>query len=260
MSQPLIAATDLRVHRGGRLVLHIPDFSVAAGEVLAVVGPNGSGKTTLLQSLALLLPAPMTYRFDGRLADLPRQALALRREMAVVFQRPLLVDGRVYDNVALGLRLRRLPRAEVHARTMAALAMFGVQDLTRRHARALSGGEAQRVSLARAMAIRPRVLFLDEPFAALDVLTRAGILQDLRRVLHDQGMTALFVTHDFTEIPPLADRLAVLIDGRVVQTGSPRAVFRHPVNAMVQRLVRAGVDLVRSLDAGDDGDESAPRT
>ncbi|HLN61012.1 MAG TPA: ATP-binding cassette domain-containing protein, partial [Symbiobacteriaceae bacterium] len=118
-----------------------------------------------------------------------------------------------------------------------------------RPSRALSGGEAQRVSLARALALKPRVLFLDEPFAALDVLTRSAILQDLRRVLREGGVTALFVTHDFTEIPPLADRMAVLMQGQVVQTGTPREIFRQPANANVERLVRAATDLIRTLDA-----------
>jgi tungstate transport system ATP-binding protein len=249
MSTPILAVEDLRVERGGRRVLEIPTLSVEQGEVLAVIGPNGSGKSTLLQSLALLLPAQMRYRFEGRPAELPREALALRRQMAVVFQRPLLVEGSVYDNVALGLRLRHLPEAEIRPRVMAALEQFAVVELAGRPSRALSGGEAQRVSLARALALKPRVLFLDEPFAALDVLTRSAILQDLRRVLREGGVTALFVTHDFTEIPPLADRMAVLMQGQVVQTGTPREIFRQPANANVERLVRAATDLIRTLDA-----------
>jgi tungstate transport system ATP-binding protein len=247
MADAMIEAEGLRVFRERRLVLDVPAITVEAGEVLAVIGPNGSGKSTLLQALALLLPAAMTYRFGGQAVRLPDEALALRRQMAVVFQRPLLVEGSVQENVALGLRLRGVPRAEVAGRVKEALAMFGVEDLARRPSRALSGGEAQRVSLARALALRPRMLFLDEPFMALDVLTRASILQDLRRVLRSAGMTALFVTHDFTEIPPLADRVAVLNGGQIVQTGTPRDIFSHPANAEVARLVRAASDLIRGL-------------
>lgn len=247
MADAMIAAEGLRVFRERRLVLDVPSFAVEAGEVMAVIGPNGSGKSTLLQALALLLPAEMNYRFEGRAVRLPDEALALRRQMAVVFQRPLLVEGSVQENVALGLRLRGVPRAEIRTRVAEALAMFGVEGLAKRPGRALSGGEAQRVSLARALALRPRVLFLDEPFMALDVLTRSAILQDLRRVLRAAGMTALFVTHDFTEISPLADRVAVLGEGRIVQTGTPRDIFSHPADEQVERLVRAASDLVRGL-------------
>jgi tungstate transport system ATP-binding protein len=248
MTTPMLAAENLRVHRGRRLIVDVPAFAVQEGEVLSVIGPNGSGKSTLLQALALLIPAEMSYRFAGRAVQLPQETLALRREMAVVFQRPLLVDGTVADNVALGLRFRHVAEAEIRQRIPEALERFGVAHLAGRHARALSGGEAQRVSLARALALKPRVLFLDEPFASLDVLTRASILQDLRRVLRDGGMTALFVTHDFSEIPALADRVAVLMNGRVVQTGTPREVFRTPADGDVERLVRAAIDLTRTLD------------
>lgn len=247
MADAMIAAEGLRVFRERHLVLDVPSITVETGEVLAVIGPNGSGKSTLLQALALLLPAQMTYRFGGRAARLPDEALALRRQMAVVFQRPLLVEGSVQENVALGLKLRGVPKAEIVGRVQEALAMFGVEALAKRPSRALSGGEAQRVSLARALALRPRMLFLDEPFMALDVLTRSAILQDLRRVLRTAGMTALFVTHDFTEIPPLADRVAVLGEGRIVQTGTPRDIFSHPADAQVERLVRAAADLIRGI-------------
>ncbi|HWI64598.1 MAG TPA: ATP-binding cassette domain-containing protein, partial [Symbiobacteriaceae bacterium] len=111
----------------------------------------------------------------------------------------------------------------------------------------LSGGEAQRVSLARALVLKPRMLFLDEPFMALDVLTRSAILADLRRVLREGGVTTLFVTHDFTEIPPLADRVAVLMNGRIAQTGTVRDVFSQPADESVRKIVRAATDLIGSL-------------
>lgn len=244
----MLAVENLQVQRGRRLVLDVPSLAVAEGEILAVIGPNGAGKSTLLEALALLTPAVMTYRFAGRAVRLPQEGLALRREMAVVFQQPLLLDGTVFANVALGLRMRGVPEPEVHGRANTWLDRFGVADLARRHAHALSGGEAQRVSLARALALQPRVLFLDEPFGALDVLTRAAILQDLRGVLRSCGITALFVTHDFTEIPALADRVAVLMDGRILQTGTPREVFTRPAGPAVRSLVRAAADLVRILE------------
>jgi len=243
----MIEVEGLKVRRGKRLVLDVDALAVEEGEVLAVIGPNGAGKSTLLEALALLTPAEMTYRFAGRAARLPQEALALRRQMAVVFQQSFLLDGTVFDNVALGLRLRRTPPAQVRKQVTEALERFQVAHLARRHARALSGGEAQRVSLARALALQPRVLFLDEPFGALDVLTRSAILQDLRGILRAAGVTALFVTHDFTEIPPLADRVAVLMDGRVRQVGTPQEIFSKPADDSVEKLVRAAADLVRTL-------------
>ncbi len=242
----MIEVANLRVTRDRRTVLEVPSLTVEQGEILAVIGPNGAGKSTLLQALALLIPAEMSLTFAGRKADLPREELALRRQMAVVFQQPLLLDGTVAENVALGLKLRGV--RDVAGRVDHWLKKLGVSHLARRHARELSGGEAQRVSLARALALEPRVLFLDEPFGALDVLTRAGILQELRGLLKEAGVTALFVTHDFTEIPPLADRMAVLMGGAIVQTGAPREVFGAPATPEVSALVRAAADLLRTLE------------
>jgi len=243
----IVEVEGLKVRRGKRLVLEVDRLAVEEGEVLAVIGPNGAGKSTLLEALALLTPAEMTYRFAGRTARLPQEALALRRQMAVVFQQSLLLDGTVFDNVAIGLRLRRIPKAEIQRRVTEALERFGVAHLARRHARALSGGEAQRVSLARALALQPRVLFLDEPFGALDVLSRSSLLQDLPGILRTTGVTTLFVTHDFTEIPPMADRVAVLMDGRIRQVGTPQEIFSKPADDSVFKLVRAAADLVRTL-------------
>lgn len=247
MTAPILAAYDLRLVREGRTVLDIPRLEVREGEILAVIGPNGAGKSRLLLSLALLLPAEMDYRFAGRRVRLPQESLALRRQMAVVFQEPLLLDATVLDNVTLPLRLRRVPPAEARSRAREWLERLGVRHLAQRHARQLSGGEARRVSLARALVTEPRVLFLDEPFASLDVITRGDLLRDLPALLRAASATALFVTHDFTEIPPIADRVAVLIDGRLVQIGTPREVFTRPAGEPVARLVRHAADLVRAL-------------
>jgi tungstate transport system ATP-binding protein len=221
---------------------------VREGEVLAVMGPNGSGKSMLLQSLALLQPASMEYYFAGRLVSLPQEGLALRRQMAVVFQQPLLLNARVFDNVALGLRLRRRPRKEVEEQVGQWLGRLGVAGLARRQARTLSGGEAQRVSLARALVLQPRVLILDEPFAALDVLTRGALIRDLKGVLNGAGATALFATHDFLEALLLADRVAVLNGGRVVQLGPPQEVYRQPADEVVHSLVQAAEEMIQALD------------
>ncbi len=197
---PALQATGLVVRLGGRTVLEVPSLAVERGEVLAIIGPNGSGKSTLLQALALL--APLTSGklcFEGESVHRGSDLVALRRRMAVVFQEPLLLNMSLRENVTLGLRLRGLPQSQVACRADFWLQRFGIDSLATRHARALSGGEAQRASLARAFALEPEVLFLDEPFAALDAPTRAELIESLVAVLRETGVTTVFVTHDRNE-------------------------------------------------------------
>lgn len=244
----LLDVAGLVVERGGRRVVDVERIAIQPGEVLAVIGPNGAGKSSLLHGLALLQPARFTgYRWAGREAKLPDEALALRREMAVVFQEPLLVDGTVLENVGLGLKLRGQPASTWRPAAQAMLERLGIGHLAGRPARQLSGGEAQRVSIARALAVKPRLLYLDEPFGALDVLARSALLRELKGLLVSEGTAALFVTHDFTEIPPLADRVAVMDQGRVVQSGTPHEVFTGPATDLVRELVAVAQNLVRTL-------------
>lgn len=233
----MLDVTGLRLVRGGRTVLEIPRLQVERGEVLALAGPNGAGKSSLLLAVALLLPATFDgYRFAGEVVNPAAQALEIRRQMAVVLQEPLLLDGTALQNAASGLRLRGMGRREAEARAAAWLDRLGVGGLARRHARALSGGEAQRVSLARALTMTPRLLLLDEPFAPLDVLTRADLLRELRPMLRETGTTAILVTHDVTEIAHLADRLAVLEAGQLAQLGTPQGVLAAPATPLVRQM------------------------
>ncbi len=244
----MLEVEGLRLVRGRRLVLEIPRFRVERGEVLAVVGPNGAGKSSLLQSVGLLVPATFErYRFDGRAVQLPAESLSLRRQMAMVMQDALLLDGSVLANAAMGLRLRGVGRAEAYRRARVWLERLGADHLAERHAWELSGGEAQRVSLARALAVAPRLLMLDEPFGSLDVLTRAALLKDLRPLLQEAGTTTLLVTHDVTEVATLADRMVVLEQGRLVQEGAPQEVFASPQSAMVQRMARMAAETAAAL-------------
>lgn len=244
----MLEVAGLRLRLDGRPVLAIDRFGIAEGEVKAVVGPNGAGKSSLLLALALLLPARFDqYRFDHRPAQLPRDALALRRQMAVVFQEPLLLDSTVLGNVAQGLLLRGVAPGEADRRAAAWLERLGVQELSSRPARSLSGGEAKRVSLARALALSPRLLLLDEPFAALDVLTRGPLLSDLRAILREHATTALLVTHDITEVALLADRVAVMEAGRVVQEGEPAEVFADPQSGTARRMAQVADETAAAL-------------
>jgi tungstate transport system ATP-binding protein len=224
----------------GRQVLEVPDLGIRRGEVLAVLGENGSGKTTLLRLLGLLVrPGRGRVAFDGKAVEFRRSGnlLALRRRMAAVMQEPLLCRMTVRQNVALGLRFRRVPRRVAEERVEAWLERLAISDLGDRRASTLSGGEARRTSLARAMVLRPEVLFLDEPFSALDAPTRLGQLEVFRSVLAETGVTAVFATHDRGEALALGHRVAVLTPGRLAQVDDPETVFHRPRDVEVARFV-----------------------
>jgi tungstate transport system ATP-binding protein len=238
---PLLAVYDLLVRRGGATVLTVPHLALARGERLAVVGPNGAGKSTLLEVLALLrLPTRGRVVFAGQpVRGQPGELVRLRRRMGVVFQRPLLLSGTLGENVALGLRLRGQPPAMAHATAAAWLERLGIAHLAGRTARQVSVGEAQRASLARALAGAPEVLLLDEPFAALDSLARAALLATLDASVAAAGCAVVLVTHDWREVRRLAGRVVVLFDGQVVQTGPVAAVEAHPATPQVAALLAA---------------------
>ncbi len=235
--RPILEAHDVRVTYGNHTVLQVPHLALHRGEVLAVIGPNGSGKSTLLRVLAALQrPDQGRLTFHGQPLNW-RDTLAYRRHIAVVLQDPLLLSMDVFANVALGLRLRNLRGREVKARVHAWLERFRVRHLAGQVGYTLSGGEARRVALARAFVLEPDIIFLDEPFAGLDVPTRQEIIPDLRRVLQETGTTALLVTHDRDEALALADRVAVLLDGRIRQVDTADAVFTYPVDEEVAAFV-----------------------
>jgi tungstate transport system ATP-binding protein len=239
---PLLEARDLQVLRGGRAALEASHLSVQPGEVLAVIGPNGAGKSTLLLALARLIrPARGQVLFRGQ----PLEALdelAYRRHIGLVLQEPLLLDASVFENVALGLRFRGRPQPVVAQSTQEWLERLGIAHLSKRPARRLSGGEAQRASLARAFALQPEVLLLDEPFSALDAPTRRQLLEDFQALLAATGITTVFITHDLDEALALGDQVAVLLKGRLRQTGQPDQVFNAPADEEVAAFV--GVETV----------------
>jgi tungstate transport system ATP-binding protein len=217
---------------GDRTVVSVDSLSVAEGEVLAILGPNGAGKTTLFRLLALLeRPDAGWVKYFGAKVDV--HDLAARRRTAAVFQRPLLFQGSVEQNVAFGLRFRRLSRKEARVKVHATLGLMGVSDLADADMRTLSGGELQRVALARALVLEPEILFLDEPTSNLDVHVRRRFREDLRRVVESLAATVIIITHEHNEALALAQRVAVMHEGSVVQTGTPEEVFTHPANAFV---------------------------
>lgn len=234
----ILEVEDLRIRRGGVQVLDLPRFSVAAEEKVAVVGPNGAGKSSLLLGLACLLRRETgTISFRGELVT-ERGETAYRRKIAMVFQEPLLFDTTVIDNVAEGLRIRGKGREEAREAARESLELFKVGHLTGRSAHKLSGGEAQRVSLARAFAVRPELLLMDEPFSSLDLPTRIVLAEDLGRILHESGTAAIIATHDRIEAFHIVDRLVVMDAGSVVQEGRPGEVMERPVNSFVAAFRR----------------------
>ncbi|MGB9791077.1 MAG: ATP-binding cassette domain-containing protein [Thermacetogeniaceae bacterium] len=214
-----LTAEELLLVRDHKRIFYVEQFALREGEVVALVGPNGAGKTSLLLTLALLQkPTGGRIHFNGTPVN-GRNILQLRRQMAVVFQEPLLMDTTVLGNVMTGLRIRGVPKDEARRRAEEWLERLGISHLAKRSALRLSGGEAQRVSLARAFALEPRILFMDEPFSSLDYPTRTALLEELGTILKETKITTLFVTHDYTEIPFLAQRVAVMLDGRLIKTG-----------------------------------------
>jgi tungstate transport system ATP-binding protein len=225
--------SDLAVKRGGRIALEVETLSVRKSEVLAVVGPNGAGKSTLLLTLARLLkPERGEIWFNGQPAS-AESALQYRRRIGLVMQDPLLFDMSVYENVASGLKFRGVPKKEIAPRIEKWLTQLGISHLAGRRGGELSGGEGQRVSLARALVLDPELLLLDEPFSALDSPTRSRLIDDLGRILPENGVTTLFITHDLNEARKLGNRLAILLDGKLMQTSAPEELDSLPLDPKV---------------------------
>lgn len=237
MAETLLALRHVLVRHGESTVLEIAMLDLQEGEILGIIGPNGAGKSTLLRVMGLLQqPTTGKVYFDGVEAN-RQNSLRLRRCMASVFQEPLLINASVFDNAALGLRLRGLRADAIDRQLLPWLERLGIADLASRPARSLSGGEAQRTSLARAFAFHPRLLLLDEPFSALDPPTRETLLLDLQTILRETGVAAVLVTHDRDEAIMLARRIGVLKAGRMLQLDSSREVFLRPASEAVAEIV-----------------------
>jgi thiamine transport system ATP-binding protein len=226
----VLSLSDVSVRYAGVPALADVSLSLVAGEVLAVLGPSGCGKSTLLRAIAGLEPLTSgSIAWEGHdLAGTPTH----RRGFALLFQDGQLFAHRsVGSNVAYPLRLRRQPRAVVAARVEELLTLVGLSGYAERSPATLSGGERQRVALARALATSPRLLLLDEPLSALDQELRERLAGDLRSILRAAGTTALLVTHDHEEAFSIADRMALLRGGRLIQQGTLDEVWAHPADA-----------------------------
>ena len=226
----MLEVCDITKTYEGQPLLRGISFSLQGGETMCLLGPSGSGKSTLLRIIAGIEPADGgSVLWEGRdLADVPVH----RRGFGLMFQDYALFPHlNVSENVAFGLRMLGVPRDELRRRVGAALEQVNLGELAERKVTDLSGGEQQRVALARALAPRPRLLMLDEPLGALDRSLREQLLDELRHTLHATGIPAIYVTHDQEEAFFLADRLVLLHDGLVEQTGIPSEVYAGPSSA-----------------------------
>ncbi|MET7611727.1 ABC transporter ATP-binding protein [Streptomyces seoulensis] len=232
----LLSLEEATVRLGGRPVLDAVDLGVAEHEVVCVLGPSGSGKSTLLRSVAGLQPLDEgRVLLDGRdQAGVP----AHRRGVGLMFQDHQLFPQRdVGGNVAFGLRMHGMPKGERELQVRELLELVGLPGAARRAVAGLSGGEQQRVALARALAPRPRLLMLDEPLGQLDRSLRERLVVELRELFSRLGTTVLAVTHDQGEAFALGDRVVVMRDGRIAQSGTPLEVWRRPADAFVARFL-----------------------
>jgi ABC-type sulfate/molybdate transport systems ATPase subunit len=220
----LLRCEHLAVRRGKHEVVSDVSVELRSGEIVALLGPNGAGKSTLLDALAGALPAA-----EGRVDRHGRVGVAL--------QSPDLARRTVFANVMLALAWWGVPRPERAGRAREALRAIGADHLASRPAATLSGGERRRVHLARAIAVRPDVLLLDEPFAGLDAEVRASLLEDALSALRSTTRATLVVVHDRAEAWALADRLLILLDGRLVATGPPRQLLEQPPSVEVARFL-----------------------
>lgn len=241
----LLDIRNLSSVRGGRTVLNIPEMRIYEGEILSLIGPNGAGKTTLLMALLRLVPLEsgvIVFKNTPLNETLPHDTY--RRHFVMVFQKSLLFNSSVFNNIAYGLRIRGIRGRELLRRVDEQMALFGIAHLRNRHARKISGGEARRVSLARAFVLNPTVVLLDEPFAELDTPTRDALIADCEKILRASGTTAIFATHDRNEALMLSDRISVMNEGRILQTGAPEDIMHRPANEFVASF--AGTDTIIS--------------
>ena len=236
MSKELIRLRDLTMEFDGERILDGINLYINDHEFLTLLGPSGCGKTTTLRIIGgFLTPTSGEVLFDGkRINDEP----AYKRQINTVFQRYALFPHLdVYDNVAFGLRVAKLPKAEIHERVQQMLEVVGLKGYETRRIDALSGGQQQRVAIARALVNRPKVLLLDEPLGALDLRLRKDMQNELKRIQQQMGITFIYVTHDQEEALTMSDTVVVMDKGRIQQIGTPEDIYNEPKNAFVADFI-----------------------
>ncbi|MBI2527364.1 MAG: ABC transporter ATP-binding protein [Candidatus Rokubacteria bacterium] len=255
---PYLDVVGLAKRFGPALAVAEVTFSVDKGELVTLLGPSGCGKTTTMRCIAgLEAPDAGEIRIDGEtVTSVARGLFTLpeRRGLGMVFQSyALWPHMTVFDNVAYGLKARKLPRREAAERTAEALRLVELDELRGRHPAELSGGQQQRVALARALAYQPKLLLLDEPLSNLDAKLRERMRDELRRLFHRVGITAIYVTHDQIEALTISDRVIVMSAGRIRQEGRPRELYARPVDRFVAQFIGAANVLEATVAVAADG-------
>ena len=236
MSKELIRLQDLVMEFDGERILDSINLYIKDQEFLTLLGPSGCGKTTTLRIIGGFLTATSgNVLFDGKtINDVP----PYQRQINTVFQRYALFPHLdVFDNIAFGLKVAKLPKAEIHERVHEMLAIVGLKGYENRRVESLSGGQQQRVAIARALVNRPKVLLLDEPLAALDLRLRKDMQNELKRIQQAMGITFVYVTHDQEEALSMSDTVVVMDKGRIQQIGKPEDIYNEPKNAFVADFI-----------------------
>jgi tungstate transport system ATP-binding protein len=232
----MISVRGVSKNVNGKAILKSVCLEVDEGDVLALVGPNGAGKTTLLRIIGMLDPF-----YEGEVLisgiNIREGGMALRRSMAMVFQKPVVFSMSVYDNVAYGLRLRKVRREEIDRRVKEVLSLLDMSGREREPARHLSGGEAQRVAFARAYVLKPELLLLDEPTASLDRNNVAIIEKAIKDINGRYGTTVVMVTHSLQQARRLAMGMAFMMDGELVESGSVQKMLDGPIDARTRAFM-----------------------
>ncbi len=251
----LVETIDLCQRHGERDTLKNINIRVERGEFFALIGPTGAGKTTLLRLLDLLdVPVSGKIYFDGLdTAKSARGRLEIRRRMAFVLQKPVVFNMSVYDNIASGLKWRGVSKSSLRQRVDDILEMVSLSAYRDRNARTLSGGEAQMVAIARAIAVEPELLLLDEPTANLDPISTSRVEELINNIVQRYHTTIIMATHDLSQGQRLADRIGVLIDGEILQIGGTAEVFAFPGNKEVAEIVGVENIIDGEILASEDG-------
>ncbi len=221
-------------------VLKSLNLKVDRGEFMVILGPSGSGKTTTLKIIAGLIKQDSGHvLFNGEIVDdLP----PWKRNLGFVFQNlALFPHMTVEENIAFGLRVRGFDESVIKERVRDFIHLLGLNGLEDRYPRQLSGGQQQRVAIARALALYPKLLLMDEPFANLDALLREQLRVEIRKILKEMGLTTIFVTHDQYEALQLADRIAIMMDGKILQVDTPSNLFQNPANVKIAKFLKLNV-------------------
>ncbi|MFZ4124137.1 MAG: quaternary amine ABC transporter ATP-binding protein, partial [Candidatus Planktophila sp.] len=238
-----LSRTELRAKTGNTIAVRDVSFDVAPGEVFVVMGLSGSGKSTLVRCMTRLIePTQGQLQFEGEdilKVDEKRLRELRKTRFSMVFQHfGLLPHRKVIDNIAYSLEINGVKKDARHARANEVIELVGLQGYANAYPEQLSGGMQQRVGLARALAVDPQVLFLDEPFSALDPLIRRDMQQEIIRLHYELGKTMVFITHDLSEAVKVGDRIAIMRDGAIVQIGTPQDLVANPADEYVANFVR----------------------